>query len=104
MKFMKIMLMIVATSLVAACSTTGSNDESIQKAASAFCKSALPIYQAYVIADIGSDQQKATVDAAYLALSPYCGATSQITAADLPIMAAQVYIMVKAAKSQAVKA
>ena len=89
-------LLIIAL-MLSGCTTT-SIDVAVQKSAPAFCDAAVPIYETYVAAGFGSAKDKATMQAAWDALTPVCANPTQATALQLAVAAAQFAIMAKLAR------
>lgn len=93
-------MLVVAALALAGCTTTGGDplaklDAAIQKAAPGTCAGATTIYTAFVASPFGSENDRATIDAAWKSISPICDHASQITSAELLIVAAQTATIVK---------
>lgn len=94
-------MLVVAALALAGCTTTGGGDPlakidaAIQKAAPGTCAGATTIYTAFVASPFGSENDRALIDAAWKSISPICAHASQITSAELLIVAAQTATIVK---------
>jgi len=91
----KIISALMMVALLSGCTTLASVDAAIQKSAPAACDAAKTLYVGFSTSGIGSVRTKATVDAAYTAISSICLNPSTVTAVQLATVAAQTVVIVR---------
>lgn len=94
----KLFPILLATALVAGCTTTAI-DAALQKNAPQVCVNASTAYQTFVATGRGSAKTQATVNAAYSAVREMCKSPSTITSAQVAVVLGQTYAIIRAIRS-----
>lgn len=86
---------LACMAMLSACQTATDIDAAIQKSAPTVCAGATTAYTTFVATGLGSEKDKAAVDAAWSTVSPLCANPATITAPQLVVVGVQVAVILK---------